>query len=171
MNHMFRWVASASVATASTLVMGSAVVAQDAAIAQEQRPRVDATIFPNVVTTLEEQALDTFYSNDQDYLDNRSIGRQVLWIFGIRYTDHEIVDDGKAIQSFVQEAWDEQNSNTAVIRTMDLPNPFQSSLLLESGIPPEDFPPTTFQQPIAPPPPVASPAPQFFRPEPVPALW
>jgi len=167
MDHMTRWAVGASLMTASVLLAGGSAIAQNANFAADPRIPVDATRFPHVADTLAEQMEDTFYTNDQNYYNNRSIGRQVLWFFGLSHTDQEINRDGAAISSFVDEAWFEQNNSTGLVRTMDLPNPYQSSLLLDPTVPVQSFPPTTLRQPIAPPPIVATPR----NNNPVPALW
>ncbi|MGK7890792.1 MAG: hypothetical protein AB4042_15780 [Leptolyngbyaceae cyanobacterium] len=176
MNYTSKWAVGFSIAAASLLWAGSGAIAQEEVIiyiddvdgVTEPRAQVDATIFPYVVEDLSDRALDTFYSNDQDYYNNRSIGRQLLWFFGVSHTENEINRDGRAISEFAQDAWHEQASSTATVRTRDLPNPFTSSLLLDPIVPEQQFPPTRIRQPIAPPT-VAEPS--SGSPGPVRALW
>lgn len=166
MNHNFKWVASASIAAISTLMMGSG------AIAQEARPRVETETFPVVSTDLIEQMDEVFYSNDQTYNTNRGIPRQISSFIGASFLDHEINEDGRLVHEFVTQLWEEQAKSGPLIRTPDLPNPYQSSLLLEPTIAVEEFPDTFVRQPI-PAPPVRVAPPVVASPviRPIQALW
>ncbi|NET54520.1 MAG: hypothetical protein F6K09_39825 [Merismopedia sp. SIO2A8] len=172
MHHTLKWATGLCVAAASMLLVGESAIAQEASIGRQPRPLVNAEQFPLVAETLAEQMDDTFYSNDQNYYENRSIPRQILWFFGLSHTEGEINRDGAAVNRLVQRMWDEQTSEDALIRTRDLPNPYQSSLFLEPTIPPEDFGPTSIRQPIAAPPVLRNPVTSSPEPSsPVRALW
>ncbi|NEQ95678.1 MAG: hypothetical protein F6K30_02920 [Cyanothece sp. SIO2G6] len=178
MNHTSKWAMGLSLAAVSILAVGNGAIAQENGViiveiedvdgVTRPRAQVDARIFPYVAETLGDRAVDTFYTNDQNYYDNRSIGRQILWFFGLSHTENEVNQDGRLISQFTQDAWHEQASSTATIRTIDLPNPYTSSLLLDPTIPEQQFPPTSIRQPIAPPTVVADPE---VTPGPVRALW
>lgn len=185
MNHTSKWAIGLSMAAASLFYTSSGAIAQEnGVILYEEngiiyvefedvdgvtRPRaqVDPRMFPHVAETLNDQALETFYTNDQDYYENRSIDRQILWFFGLSHTENEITDDGRKISQFAEDMWHEQSSSTATVRTLDLPNPFTSSLLLDPTIPEPQFAPTSIRQPIAAPP--SSPSTGYSGP--VRALW
>ena len=163
MNRHLKWVASVSVAAISTLLVGSG------AIAQEARQRVDADIFPLVSSDLAEQMEEVFYTNDKPYYTNRGIPRQIASFIGTSFGDNEITEDARLIHEFVSQLWEEQAFSNPPVRTPDLPNPYQSSLLLEPNIAQQEFPSTFVRQPIAPPPAVSRPAATTNRP--VQALW
>ena len=162
MNRHFKWVAGISMATLSTLLVGSG------AIAQEVRQEVDADIFRLVRTNLDEQMEEVFYTNDQPYYTNREMPRQISSFFGLSFVENEINDDARLIHEFATLMWEEQASSGPVIRTPDLPNPFQSSLLLEPTIAEQEFPNTFVRQPIGAPPTVSRPS---VTTQPVRALW
>lgn len=171
MHHTLKWTASLLVVTGSVLMTGRGAIAQESLV---ERSLIDAERFPLVVETLAEQMDDAFYSNDQNYYKNRSIPRQILWFFGLSHTEVEVNNDGAAVNRLVEQFWDEQAREDTLIRTRDLPNPYQSSLFLEPTLPQEDFGPTSIRQPIAPPPvlrrPVTS-TPVPIPAAPVRALW
>ena len=175
MNCALKWAVGVSLTVTSLLSVVSSATAQEVIFLEdidgvtEPRPQVDATLFPYAAEALSDRLLDSYYTNDQNYYDNRSIGRQILWFFGLSHTDNEINQDAKIYSQFVQDMWHEQWSSSATVRTMDLPNPYQSSLLLDPTIPTQEFPPTSVRQPIPAPPTVATPA--EVLPTPVPALW
>lgn len=165
MNLNFKWVASVSVAVMTTVVMGSG------AIAQEARQRVDAEIFPLVSSDLAEQMEAVFYTNDQPYYTNRGLPRQISSFLGISFGDNEINEDARLIHEFAIQLWEEQAKSGPLIRTPDLPNPYQSSILLEPTLAQQEFPATFIRQPIAAPPTVSTTSPPVPINRPVQALW
>lgn len=164
MNRHLKWVTSASIAAFSVVVAGNN------AIAQEARQRIDADIFPLVTSDVVEQMEDVFYSNDQPYYTNRGIPRQISSFIGTSFVDHEINEDARLIHEFAQQLWEEQARSAPVIRTPDLPNPYQSSILLEPTIAQQEFSSSFVRQPIAAPPSVAVPRTTSSN-RPVRALW
>lgn len=160
-NHNFKWVASVSMAAVSSLIIGGE------AIAQETRQVIDADKFPLVQETLAERMEEVFYTNDQPYYVNRGIPRQISSFIGASFIENEINEDARLIHEFATQMWEEQTSSTPVVRTPDLPNPYQSSLLLEPTIAQQEFPATFVRQPIGAPPTVVRTTPR----QPVQALW
>ena len=163
MNRHLKWIASASIATASVVLVGNN------AIAQEARQRIDTDIFPLVTSDVAEQMEEVFYTNDQPYYTNRGIPRQISTFFGIGLLDNEINDDARLIHEFAEQLWEEQARSGPLVRTPDLPNPYQSSLLLEPTIAQQEFPSSLVRQPIGAPPAVSVPRSSSNRP--VRALW
>jgi hypothetical protein len=154
-------------------IIGLAVIALStvtaSAVSAQQDFDLPTTGVPN---NIPDQLSDVQFSNDRDYFRNRSIPRQVSYIFGpgilIRnsFPENEIARDGKAIFDFYQDMLARQMSSRSVIRTPDLPNQFNLSireLPVETALPPA----TTFS-PIDSVPP--RPTPLQTRPQ-VPALW
>lgn len=78
---------------------------------------------------------EAFYDNDKIYFSNRSIGRQIDFILGQgtlfrnSFTDNEINRDASNIHDLYVRALYQQVASDPVIRTPDLPNPFENSLL------------------------------------------
>lgn len=66
-----------------------------------------------------EQTGDIYY--------NAGIYRQATLLFGLSYPDKEYLNDAQAINRVYREGMRQQTSK-AVIRTADLPNPFDSSI-------------------------------------------
>jgi hypothetical protein len=148
---------------ALTLATGTLVFTSGAALAQ----RADFTLEEN--PTIFEAFEDAYFSHDRDFYRNRSLIRQVGLFFGLSYPENEIYRDGRAVNDLFNELYEIQASTTPLIRTPDLVNPYDTSLLTQpvaeepqrdvrrEPIPPIPAPPI---QPAAPPPA-----------RPVPALW
>lgn len=103
--------------------VNSQAKAQSTADAQFQRPQTTADRFQEL-----------FYSNDKPFFENRSIIRQLDTIFGIgsfknSFVENEIHADTQAIHEFYVEALANQVSSDPVVRTRDLPNPYETSIL------------------------------------------
>lgn len=150
-------------------VIAVSTVAASAAIAQENF----ASPTTGVINNIPDQFDQVQFSNDRDFFRNRSIPRQISYIFGpgilIRnsFPENEVARDGKAIYQFYQDLLSRQMSSRSVIRTSDLPTPFNQSIRdisVESARPlTSNFPPIESTPPI--------PAtPLQTRPQ-VPALW
>ncbi len=97
--------------------------AQSTADTQFQRPQTTAERFQEL-----------FYSNDKPFFENRSIIRQLDTIFGIgsfknSFVENEIHADTRAIHEFYVEALANQVASDPVVRTRDLPNPYETSIL------------------------------------------
>ncbi|XHX79184.1 MAG: hypothetical protein RBJ76_04425 [Stenomitos frigidus ULC029] len=154
-------------------IIGLAVIALStvsaSAVSAQQNFDLPTTGVPN---NIPDQLDKVQFSNDRDYFRNRSLPRQVSYIFGpgilIRnsFPENEIARDGKAIFEFYQDMLARQMSSRSVIRTPDLPNQFNLSI---RELPVETaLPPTTTLSPIDSTPPRPTPLPA--RPQ-VPALW
>ncbi len=149
--------AAIALATGTLVFTSSAVFAQRADFTLEEDP----TIF--------EAFEDVYFSHDRDFYRNRSLIRQVGTFFGLSYTDNEIYRDGRAVNDMYVELLELQSSTTPFIRTPDLVNPYDTSLLTE---PPAAQPLSDVRREPIPPipaPPIQQSAPLPARP--VPALW
>ena len=72
----------------------------------------------------------TFFKNDPNFFRNRSLGRQLNWMFGVNgFVENEINQDAAELHDLLRTSLKRQNSSDRVIRTRDLPNPFNSSIL------------------------------------------
>ncbi len=84
--------------------------------------------------TLADRFEQVFYSNDKDFSQNRSLGRQLDFILGFgslnnSFVDNEINADTRAITILYKDELLKQGSSDRVVRTRDLPNPYNTSIL------------------------------------------
>ena len=72
----------------------------------------------------------TYFNSDPNFFQNRSFKRQLNWMFGINgFPDNEINRDAALIHKLWQASLKQQTSSDPVIRTRDLPNPYNTSIL------------------------------------------
>lgn len=136
------------------------------AIAQsnEEFPVVQGVRFGQVTHEFE----NAFFSNNRDFAGNRTLTGQLKRIFG-PFPENSMFRDARAVNELYRETFFKQMNSGPILRTIDLPSPFQSSL--------RTLPPPVVVAPIEPPPivvtppvvPPIAPAPPAARP--VPALW
>jgi hypothetical protein len=111
-----------------------------------------------------------FFSNDRNFYENRSLPRQVNFIFG-SFVENEIYQDGRDVDNAYRAVFARQVAHP-ILRTVDQPSPFTSSVRLnptiEASAPPPSrvFPPVIERTP-----PITQPLPSQTQPGPVPALW
>lgn len=84
--------------------------------------------------TLADQFEQVFYTNDKEFSQNRSFLRQLDFQIGIgslnkSFIENEINADTKAVTIFYKDSLLKQNSSDPVVRTRDLPNPYNTSIL------------------------------------------
>ena len=90
---------------------------------------------PKPDETLAETFERTFFTNDLTFFRNRSLGRQFNWIFGFNgYTENEINRDAARVDDLYRSSLKRQTSSDPVIRTRDLPNPYETSILASPDI-------------------------------------
>ena len=76
-----------------------------------------------------------FFRNDPDFFNNRSVGRQLNFMFGIgsllrnSFPENEIIRDAELVDSLYKDTLKQQVSSGPIIRTRDLPNPYETSVL------------------------------------------
>jgi hypothetical protein len=89
-------------------------------------PQVSAQQVPeNLAEAMNHAALD----RSGDLYSNASIGRQAMQLFGLSYPEQEYLSDAQSIEQVYREGMRQQTGKDNVVRTADLPNPFNSSLL------------------------------------------
>jgi len=77
-----------------------------------------------------------YFRHDPDFYENSSLKRNVDALigpgkkFGTTFTDNEIVKDGELVHIVYMDAMAQQALNDPYLRTPDLPNPYDSSLLM-----------------------------------------
>ena len=84
--------------------------------------------------TLSDRFEQVFYTNDKEFTRNRSFVRQLDFILGIgsprtSFVDNEINADTRAVTILYKDELLKQGSSDRVIRTRDLPNPYDTSIL------------------------------------------
>lgn len=90
--------------------------------------------------TLSETVNRAFFRNDPEFFRNRSLKRQVEFILGVgslgrnSFLESEIVRDANLIDIVYQDALEQQASSDPIIRTSDLPNPYETSVLLSPRV-------------------------------------
>jgi hypothetical protein len=78
-----------------------------------------------------DEAFDrAFFKNDRETFINQTIPRQLDFLFGLRnsFTDNEIRRDAKEVHELYREAYEDQVSSDPILRTQDLPNPYNTSV-------------------------------------------
>ena len=77
-----------------------------------------------------------FFTNDPDFYQNNSLKRNVDFLLGPgslfrnSFPESEIARDAELVNKVYQDILEQQVGNDPYIRTPDLPNPYNSSLLL-----------------------------------------
>jgi hypothetical protein len=124
-----------ALATSSLLVSGSA-------IAQEAQPEFVA-VPPDTVADAYNRA---FFQHDVDFVNNRYLPEQFDVLFGIgglddSFVENEINQDASALYDLYRDTMYQQAHSTPLVRTADVTNPYDTSLLLSPNIPREPVPP------------------------------
>ncbi len=87
--------------------------------------------------TISERFGQTLFENEPDFYRNRSLGSRIDLIFGLNsFPDRKIRRDGELVDRLYQNALKQQDASQPIIRTPDLPNPYDTSVLnsLRSGV-------------------------------------
>jgi hypothetical protein len=96
---------------------------------------------PNRLETVSEAFNRAFFQESGDFYRNRKIDRQINYIigagvpWGAGFPDLELERDAQRLTNLYRETLELQVASDPVIRTPDLPNPFNSSLRLNSSPP------------------------------------
>ncbi|NDJ19379.1 hypothetical protein [Myxacorys almedinensis] len=115
--------------TASTVAIVSSVAVPIAATAQEQpapvfRPR---EVIPDAIN-------EAFYGS-KDTFQNRNLGQSTESLIGvIGYPENLIARDGEKIHRLYRDLLNQQTSSDPILRTADLPNPYNTSVLLQPNV-------------------------------------
>jgi hypothetical protein len=76
-----------------------------------------------------------FFRHDRNFYENGSLKRQIdSWFgpgakFGTTFPDNEIAKDAELVNTVYHDVLVQQSQNDPYLRTPDLPNPYNSSLL------------------------------------------
>lgn len=115
------------------LVLVTAVIGFNAtAIAQPE-----SSIQSKGDETLAETFNRTFFDSDPNFFRNRSFKRQFDWILGTNgFADNEIQRDSAKVDKLYRAALKRQVSSDPPVRTRDLPNPYETSILSSPDLDP-----------------------------------
>ncbi len=107
----------------TSICVGSTAMAQPASVNQFSQYETLADRFEKV-----------FYTNDKVYSRNRSFLRQLDFLIGIgslntSFVENEITADTRAVNILYRDSMLKQGSSDRVVRTRDLPNPYDTSIL------------------------------------------
>lgn len=111
---------SAFIVLIATMTFSSAVVAQTETINYEETNDVFNR---------------AYFKNDPDFYENQTFPRQVNWIIGPgsifrnSFPESEIARDAELVNIVYRDVLTQQVSNDPYLRTPDLPNPYNTSLL------------------------------------------
>ena len=85
--------------------------------------RVEVYRPPTVLEAVDE----AFYDHDKNYMDNRTLGRNLAWIFGFGFPENEITRDARSVNELTQDLIRQQSTSDPTLRTPDMPNPYNTS--------------------------------------------
>ncbi|MFM7407543.1 MAG: hypothetical protein ACKO3K_13015 [Cuspidothrix sp.] len=91
---------------------------------------------PSNYETTSNTFVKAYFQNDPNFYENGSFKRQVEAFigspsrYGSAFTDNEIAKDAQLINILYQDVLAQQSTNDPYLRTPDLPNPYDSSLLM-----------------------------------------
>lgn len=94
-----------------------------------------SSIQPRANETVAERFNQAFFSNAPDFFRNRSLGRQLNFLFGSAslsrnsFPENDIARDAAEVHNLYRTTLEQQVSSDPVIRTPDLPNPYDTSIL------------------------------------------
>ncbi|MBD2384149.1 hypothetical protein [Cylindrospermum sp. FACHB-282] len=86
--------------------------------------------------TLNDTFEKAYFRHDRNFYENQNPKRQLGTIFGIgsglqnSYPENEIPRDGELVNILYRDVLAQQSINDPYLRTPDLPNPYDSSLLM-----------------------------------------
>lgn len=155
-------------ATALVLGLANGAMAQTAGQPRGSLTTVDINV--NELPTVQEEFLNTYFTQDKNWFTNQRFPRTFWPIFGI--VENDIGGDGRHVYNMYRELFNQQTAGVP-IRVADAPNPFTGSLATTPLYVEEPIPPAPVPS-FAPPPPdrnfAPSAAPSETR-ESIPALW
>lgn len=115
---------SVLVLSAASTVIASSAIAQQTLYNSQPVPY---TSIPDLFN----QAIS---ENSKDFFGNQSYRRELNFIIGPSFPENEIEQDTKIVDNLYRELLLQQTSSDFIIRTPDLPNPFNTSILQSPAI-------------------------------------
>jgi hypothetical protein len=167
MNFESRFMAIGCQSAIAGLVAATVGIGFSTAAIAEDFPLVSGVPFGQI----SQKFYDAYFSHSPNFYDSRALGGQIQYLFG-PFPENSIARDGKAINELYRAVLYKQINAGPIIRTADLPTPFQYSVRdLPASIVaiPNEAPPPVVIFPQAPQAPQAVPSP--IPQKPVPGLW
>lgn len=88
------------------------------------------SIPPSSNETISDQFYRATFKNQRDFFYNRSAGNLINLFFGFNgYAENQYTQDAKAVDRLYTTTLLQQGSSDQTIRTLDLPNPYETSIL------------------------------------------
>lgn len=123
-------------------LLGALVIAATSSLfASSAMAQTRSTGFePIRVETLPDAIERAFYNDSGDLYHNRSIPRQIQYMFGpglpgkATFPELELERDALRINRIYRDALQQQLSSDPILRTPDLPNPFNGTLRQQSDL-------------------------------------
>lgn len=112
---------------------------------------------------------EAYFSSGGNFFDNRTVFGQTKFLLG-PFTENQINRDGQNVLDTYRKTLARQTGAGPVVRTIDVPSPFNQSLRTVLNTPPTPFPVVERIPPYYPPATVM-PTPPPTVTSPVPALW
>ncbi len=116
----------------SALMLATAASVVALGTPAEARPTSRLTRESN---TIPDVFVQEFFTDTGDYYYNREFFRQASWILGVgpswrnTFPENEIARDGRRVRNLYYEVLNQQVSSDPVIRTRDLPSPYNTSVM------------------------------------------
>ena len=95
---------------------------------------------PSSNETIAERFNRAYFANDPEFFRNRSLRRQIDWIFGPgslfrnSFPENEINRDSELVDMLYHNVLEQQVSSDPIFRTRDLPNPYETTILLSPRV-------------------------------------
>lgn len=81
------------------------------------------------IETISERFGQYLFKNEPDFFRNRSFESKINLIFGLNsFPERKVIRDGELIDRLYQSVLYQQSSTDPIIRTPDLPNPYDTSV-------------------------------------------
>ncbi|MBN3908402.1 MAG: hypothetical protein HWQ35_18225 [Nostoc sp. NMS1] len=109
------------------VLLAAGIAFPSVAFAQTETPRTETT------SNVFERA---FFSHDRNFYENGSLKRQLDSLlgsgssFGGSFPENEIAHDAELVNTLYHDVLTQQAGNDPYIRTPDLPNPYDTSLMM-----------------------------------------
>ena len=79
--------------------------------------------------TISEMFGRAIFENEPDFYRNRSVESRINLIFGLNsFPDRKILRDARLVNRLYQDVLNQQGSADPIIRSLDLPNPYDTSV-------------------------------------------
>jgi hypothetical protein len=102
--------------------------AGSAVLAQEQEADLPPLSESNISEVVDRNSnLDSFW-------EEAFIGGDAKFLFGLSYDDNQVAKDARRIQVLYQDLLEQQDRDNPIVRTRDLPNPYDTSLFELQGL-------------------------------------